>query len=113
MAKFAVEVDSDTHEAKFVIDGQEYPVEEFSVSRYVCRPCGDTSTGYTDTYISMTVKNGDESFTRSIQFRDSNPSDYQESTMVGSPAKEIAKVISRLIATSKLSQALTKIKTGK
>jgi hypothetical protein len=113
MPKFTVEVDSDTHEAKFFIDNQEYPAEEFSIGRYVCKeyPIGDeiTSRSYIDTYVSMTSIQGSERFTRSIQFRDGEEGFYHEASTQTSPLREMAKVISRHIASSKLSDALTKM----
>jgi hypothetical protein len=105
--KVTCEVDTDTREAKVMIDGQEVSVLEFSIGHYVSTGCGD-SEEHKCTYVSLTQGDTSNRYSQSISFDDQGNGNYSESRTKMSVAKEIGKSVARLITAAKLGDALLK-----
>ncbi len=106
MAKFKIEADSATKEAKFYVDDQEVSARDFSISKYTYKEC-DSEKETTSLYLSYS-KNIDENtvYSHSVSFRDGSEVSYNESVTSYSVAKEIANIVENAIASVKLSNLL-------
>ncbi len=117
MPKFTAEIDTDNRTVQLLIDGNPVDSDEFCLTRceYSQMNMDGTSQDYTRTYVSVTQANsaGDEKYTQSIEFVDGENPSYSESMSTNNVGKEMAKVISRTIAASKLSESLGKISKKK
>src|SRR5687767_14151194 len=108
MPKFSCEIDSDAKTTKFMIDGNEVPAYDFSIGCYTGHKCCDPEDeskvqARKECYVSVSQGDINDRYTHSVNFSLDSDNFYSESiTRYHAVAKEIGKIISKVIAATKL-----------
>ena len=112
MAKFTIEVDTETKMSKVFVEGNEIPVQEFSVSQYASAIYKDGNTTNDEkycTYFSITQKEQDGSrISYGISFDSDGNRSESYSINNYNVAKEVAKVHENAAQAAKIEKIVAK-----
>lgn len=109
MAKFNIELDSDSKSLKIMKDGVELTTDGFSISSYECSD--EQGNEFTCTCLSYSVDQPDGAqITYSVHFDTGDTGEAKEGKDEYGMAKEITKVHKRTLASYNLGKALIKKK---
>lgn len=112
--KIRCEVDTEDKSTKFFIDDNEVFLNEFSIAHYSPSSCCDSDKKEGPyTYVSISQQVGDGTHSYSIRFQEGSSAEATAIKANVSVAKEVGKIVNRLVATDVLSKALAKKSTRK
>lgn len=112
MPKYSCELDSDTVEHKFYIDGQEVPADSFNISYYTYNSpeAGDSTRCY---YVSVGVPGGDNQQHSLSESWDSKTGQTSTSLTTTTIAKDVIELVKKTVARLKLFDSLSKLSIKK
>jgi hypothetical protein len=112
MPIYTCQMDTENKSIKFMIDGQELPVQDFSIASYTYPEyddSGDSMGQCHEAYCAFSIMSDKQVMTRSYSYRDGQHPMSGESYTNRSVAKELFKVIRRAEAETGLINAFKEI----